>query len=66
MDEFKVLIDICKDLMSKFIEVFEKMSLDMVFVIKNLDNLEILVNFICVNFFILVEEKIKLLKVGDL
>ena len=65
-DEFKALIDTCKDLTSKFIEASEKMSLDTVFAIKNLDNPEILVNFICANFPIPVEEKIKLLKAGDL
>lgn len=42
------------------------MSPDTVFAIKNLDNPEILVNFICANFPIPVEEKIKLLKAGDL
>ena len=65
-DEFKALIDTCKDLTSKFIEASEKMSPDTVFAIKNLDNPEILVNFICANFPIAVEEKIKLLKAGDL
>ena len=65
-DEFKALIDTCKDLTSKFIEASEKMSPDTVFAIKNLDNPEILVNFICANFPIPVEEKIKLLKAGDL
>ena len=39
-----------KDLTSKFIEASEKMSPDTVFAIKNLDNPEILVNFICANF----------------
>ena len=38
------------------------MSPDTVFAIKNLDNPEILVNFISSNFPIPVEEKIKLLK----
>ena len=46
-DEFKALIDTCKDLTSKFIEASEKMSPDTVLSIKNLDNPEILVNFIC-------------------
>ena len=40
-DEFKALIDTCKDLTSKFIEASEKMSPDTVFAIKNLDNPEI-------------------------
>ena len=61
-DEFKALIDTCKDLTSKFIEASEKMSPDTVFAIKNLDNPEILEIFICANFPIPVEEKIKLLK----
>ena len=61
-DEFKALIDTCKDLTAKFIDVSEKLSPDTVFAIKNLDNPEILVNFISSNFPFAVEEKIELLK----
>ena len=61
-DEFKALIDTCKDLTAKFIDVSEKLSPDTVFAIKNLDNPEILVNFISSNFPFTVEEKIELLK----
>ena len=61
-DEFKALTDTCKDLTAKFIDVSEKLSPDTVFAIKNLDNPEILVNFISSNFPFTVEEKIELLK----
>ena len=47
---------------AKFIDVSEKLSPDTVFAIKNLDNPEILVNFISSNFPFTVEEKIELLK----
>lgn len=56
-DEFKALTDTCKDLTAKFIDVSEKLSPDTVFAIKNLDNPEILVNFISSNFPFTVEEK---------
>ena len=61
-DEFKALTDTCKDLTAKFIDVSEKLSPDTVFAIKNLDNPEILVNFISSNFPFTVEEKIELTK----
>ncbi len=65
-DEFRALIDTCRDLTIKYVETSERMSSDTIFAIKNIDNAEILVNFICANFPISVEEKIKLLKANDL
>lgn len=65
-DEFKALIETCRDLTNKYVEASEKMSPDTIFAIKNLDHPEILVNFICSNFPISVEEKIELLKANDL
>lgn len=65
-DEFKALIDTCKDLTAKYIETSERMSPDTIFAIKNLDNAGILVNFICANFPFPVEEKIQLLEADDL
>lgn len=65
-DEFKALVETCKDLTAKYIETSERMSPDTIFAIKNLDNVEILVNFICANFPFPVEEKIQLLEANDL
>lgn len=65
-DEFKALVETCKDLTAKYIETSERMSPDTIFAIKNLDNVEILVNFICANFPFPVEEKIQLLEADDL
>ena len=45
--EFKALLDMCKDLTSKYIEKSEKLSPDTIFAIKNLGDAEILVNFVC-------------------
>lgn len=60
-DEFRALVESCKELTSKYIESSDKMSPDTVFAVKNLDNPDIMVNFICANFPLPVEEKIKLL-----
>lgn len=65
-DEFKALVETCKDLTAKYIETSERMSPDTIFAIKNLDNVGILVNFICSNFPFPVEEKIQLLEANDL
>lgn len=65
-DEFKALVETCKDLTAKYIETSERMSPDTIFAIKNLDNVGILVNFICSNFPFPVEEKIQLLEADDL
>ena len=65
-DEFKALVETCKDLTAKYIETSERMSPDTIFAIKNLDNVGILVNFICANFPFPVEEKIQLLEADDL
>ncbi|WP_455674067.1 endopeptidase La [Phocaeicola sp.] len=65
-DEFRTLIETCKELTTKYIETSDKLSPDTVFAIKNLDNPEILINFICSNFPISVEEKIELLNFNSL
>ena len=65
-DEFKALIDTLKDLTAKYIEVSERLSPDTVFAIKNLDQAEIITNFVCTNFPFDVEEKIKLLRISSL
>ncbi len=64
--EFKALLDMCKDLTSKYIEKSEKLSPDTIFAIKNLGDAEILVNFVCSNFPFSVEEKMKMLEMDSL
>ncbi len=65
-DEFKALIDTCRELAQKYIETSDRMSPDTSFALKNLDSNEILVNFICSNFPFSVEDKISLLEIDTL
>ncbi|MDE5677570.1 endopeptidase La [Phocaeicola sp.] len=65
-DEFKALIDTCKDLTTRYIETSEKMAPDTVFAIKNMDEPAILVNFTCSNLPFTVEEKVKMLSANNL
>lgn len=65
-DEFQALTDTCRELTTKFIEKSEKLSPDTVFAIKNLNEAEILVNFVCSNFPFEVKEKIQLLRLNSL
>ena len=61
-DEYKALMDSCKDLANKYVEKSDKLAPDTSFAIKNLDHPIIMVNFICANFPFAVEDKIQLLK----
>ena len=65
-DEFNALMDTIKDLLKKFIDVSDKVSPDTGFAIKNLDQSEILVNFVCSNFPFSPEEKNQLLEINNL
>ena len=65
-DEFKALMDTCREQCLKFVETSEHMSPDTSFAIKNLDNSELLVNFICTNFPFTIEEKFELLDLSTL
>ena len=65
-DEFKALIDTCKELAGKYIEMSDRMAPDMAFAIKNLDHGMILVNYICSNFPFTPNEKIQLLQQNSL
>ena len=64
--EFKALMDTCREMSSKFIDISDNLSPDAAFAIKNLDNNEVLVNFICANFPFTVEDKIDLLQINNL
>ena len=65
-DEFKALMESCKDLANKYVERSERLSPDTSFAIKNLDHPTILVNFICTNFPFNVDEKVQLLRYDNL
>ena len=65
-DEFKALMESCKDLSNKYIEKSDKMAPDTAFAIKHLDHPTILVNFICANFPFNAEEKVQLLRCDSL
>ena len=65
-DEFKALMESCKELSNKFIEKSERMGPDTAFAIKNLDHPTILVNFVCTNFPFTPEEKVQLLRYDNL
>ena len=65
-DEFKALMETCKELANKYVEVSDRMAPDTAFAIKNLDNGSILVNFICSNFLLPIDEKIQMLKCDNL
>lgn len=66
LDEFQALTDTCRELTTKFIEKSDKLSPDTIFAIKNLNEAEILVNFVCSNFPFEVKEKMQLLKLNSL
>ena len=65
-DEFRALMDSCKELANKYIEKSERLTPDTAFAIKNLDHPTILVNFICANFPFTAEEKVQLLRYDTL
>lgn len=65
-DEFKALMETCKDLANKYIDLSDRMAPDTAFAIKNLDNGAILVNFICSNFPFASNEKIQMLECDNL
>lgn len=65
-DEFKALMESCKELAHKYIDKSERMGPDLTFAIKNLDHPMILVNFICANFPFTADEKVQLLKYDSL
>ena len=60
-DEFNALMDTCKDLSTKFVEMSDRMSPDIIFALKNLPKDHILINYICTNFPFALEDKFKLL-----
>ena len=65
-DEFKALMDTCKELADKYVDVSDRLAPDTAFAIKNLDNGNILVNFICANFPFAVKDKMQMLECNSM
>lgn len=64
--EFKVLVDTCKDLTVQFIKNADNIQAEAAFAIKNINSQMFLINFICANLSLSVEEKEQLLKEDSL
>ena len=65
-DEFKALMDTCIELSNNFIDIADHMSPDIAFALKNLPKNHVLVNYICTNFPLSIEDKFQLLKENTL
>lgn len=65
-DEFKALMDTCRELSFKYIEVSDRISADTSVALKNLETPELLVNFICANFPFPITSKFDLLSADSL
>lgn len=65
-DEAKALVETCRDLSFKFVEASDRLTQDVSFAIKNLDKPEAMVNFICTNFPIELDNKFELLDIDNL
>lgn len=59
-DEFKALMDTSIELANQYVEANDRISPDIMFALKNLPKDHILVNYICTNFPLSVEEKYEL------
>lgn len=64
--EFKVLVDTCKELTIKYLKTADNIQSEAAFAIKNINSKMFLVNFICANLALKVEEKELLLKDNSL
>ena len=65
-DEFKALMESCKELANKYIDKSERLGPDTAFAIKNLEHPTIFVNFVCANFPFTPDEKVQLLGYDNL
>ena len=65
-DEFKALMDTCREQSMKYIEVSDRISSDTSVAIKNLETPELLVNFISSNFPFPIDSKFDLLSANSL
>ncbi|NDV82633.1 endopeptidase La [Bacteroides sp. 51] len=64
--EYAALVDTCKDLTIRYVKASEMMHQDSVFAIKNISNPMFLINFICTNLPLKLEEKIELINMDSL
>lgn len=64
--EFAALVDTCKDLTIRYIKASDMMHQDSVFAIKNISNPLFLINFICTNMPLKLEEKVELIIMDSL
>ena len=64
-DEFKVLMDTCRELARKLSDMSDKMGQDINMFLKGQDG-ELMINFICTNYPLPVDKKIKLLRCNSL
>lgn len=65
-DEYKVLMDTCRELAKKLVELSDKMGQDMLLYLKSGQDGDLMVNFICTNFPFPIDQKIKLLRCNNL
>lgn len=65
-DEFKALMDTCRELGMKYLEISDHLSNDISMALKNIEASELLVNFICANFSFPIETKFHLLSADSL
>lgn len=65
-EEFKVLVDSCKDISIKYVKSNDSSQPDASFAIKNMNNGVLLINFVCATLPIAITEKIKLLQENSL
>lgn len=61
-EETKALIDSCRELSTKLVELSDQMNPDTSFALKNIDAVEVFINFICANFPFSLEDKFSLLE----
>lgn len=61
-EEFKVLVDNCKDISIKYVKSNDSSQPDASFAIKNMSNGMLLINFVCANLQLAITEKMKLLQ----
>jgi ATP-dependent Lon protease len=64
--EYAALVESCKDLTIRYIKASEKIHPDSVFAIKNINNPMFLINFICTNLPLKIEEKVELIGMDSL
>ena len=64
--EFKAIVDMCKDVMDKFLRSSDNNRIDSTFALRNISNRVFLINFICASIAIQNKERIMLLEQDDI